>query len=129
MMMDSTRLNGQQARAIAFIVNAIRPDWDQAGIVAALGRARDMGDLATITVAAVRAATNPRNLTPAVIHMQGTHWAAAAGGGVSTNPLPHTVEPCPVHGLRPAHACPSCRSDFLALGKWPEGTKHHEAAA
>lgn len=125
MMMTTAPMNEQQARAVAFIVNAIRPDWDPAGIVAALGRARAMGGVAEVTIAAIRAATNPAAQTPAVIHMQGPHWSTT---GPTTSPPPPTVDACPVHDhIRPAHNCRCCRSEYLATGAWPAGTRHTQA--
>jgi hypothetical protein len=67
-----------QAVILASFIHSIRRDWDEAGIVKALGDARLMGDAFDLALAAVVAAREPRNRTPAVIAMQGPHWAHAA---------------------------------------------------
>lgn len=73
--MPST-INQGHIAALAFIVNAIRPDWDRRGIEAQLARLDPAVSLAAITHAAVVAAvTRPDQRTPAVIAMAGPHWA------------------------------------------------------
>lgn len=59
-----------------FIHGVVRPDWDEAGIVRALGAARGKGDAGTVAVAAIRAAQDRANRTPGVIPLTGPHWAA-----------------------------------------------------
>lgn len=66
-----------QAKEIARSVHAIRRDWDRPGIEDALGRARFLGDAATVAVAAHRAAAEASNRTPAVIALDGPHWRDA----------------------------------------------------
>lgn len=115
------KISQDQARALALVINGIRPDWDAAGIYTAIGRAKDMGDIAEVALAAIKAAQLETNRTPAVIAMQGPHWSSPS----ATVKL--TAESCPIHDVRPAHNCHCCRSEWLVSGSWPEGTLHHQA--
>lgn len=64
-----------ERRAIAYLANAVRPDWDQAGIESVLARLPPETSLADMAVAAiVAAATRHDQQTPAVIAMSGPHW-------------------------------------------------------
>ena len=61
--------------ALAYIVHDIRPDWDQAGILAVLQRHPDRTPLPDLAVAAIWAAcTRTDQKTPAVIGRTGSHW-------------------------------------------------------
>lgn len=73
----SAELTQPQADAIAILVSRLRPDWDVRGVMAALAKVRDR-DPFLAAVAAVRAAANPTNRTPAVIAMDGAHWLSPA---------------------------------------------------
>ena len=98
-------ITGRQADAIVELVAALRLDWDKRGIVAALQKARTISqDPTRLATAAIFAANNAANLTPAIIAMQGDHWKA----------LDPTYEPQPVradrcgdcHGIHtPASPC------------------------
>lgn len=73
----------QEASALAKFLELLRqrvpgPDWDKPGIEDALGRARGMAASPALAQAAIRAAENPANRTPAVIGMEGPHWVAAS---------------------------------------------------
>ena len=61
--------------ALARLVAHIRPSWGVPGIRKALGQCK--ADLCDVTVAAVRAAREESNRTPAVIPLAGPHWPAA----------------------------------------------------
>ena len=50
--------------------------WDRPGIEDALARARGMAPGPELAVAAIRAAANPGNRTPAIIALDGPHWRA-----------------------------------------------------
>ena len=67
----------KDAEHLTALLHAIRPTWDPQGILHALGDVAGR-DLATVVVAAVRAATNPQVKTPAVIAMPGPHWETTA---------------------------------------------------
>lgn len=110
--MMMTKLDQRQAQALAAFVNTLRPDWDAQGIYVALGKARDLGDPATVAVAAIRAAATPTNRTPAVIPMQGHHWTTTSSSptvGAGREPR------CDVYGHDgyPARNCAGCRADDL----------------
>jgi hypothetical protein len=79
-----------QQKALARLVHTIRGDWDVDGIMTALGDAREhgkAGDIRAICDAAVAAALDGRNRTPAIIPLAGPHWTRA-----STPPSPRKVD-------------------------------------
>ena len=95
----------EQHAALAYIVAAIRPDWDRRGIEAQLARLDPAVSLAAVTHAAVThaaivaAATRPDRRTPAVIAMAGPLWAGCLDERPSTRlatwePV-HPSEPLP----------------------------------
>lgn len=51
--------------------------WDLPGIDDALARARTKAPSPELAIAAIRAAQNPANRTPAVIGLDGAHWRAS----------------------------------------------------
>lgn len=75
-----------QADATATLVATLRPDWDHAGVMAALAIAKARGPAHEVATAAIRAAAVPSNRTPAVIALEGPHWnrptAPSAAGTV-----------------------------------------------
>ena len=96
-----------EAESIALAVHATRPDWDTAGIMAALAKVRDRGTPEQIRDVALTAARDARNHTPGVIALAGAHWDAAKARE------PRRTK-CPVHELE--LPCRSCRADALAAG-------------
>lgn len=62
-------------------------DWHKPGIENALGAARGRAPAPDLAIAAIRAASEPTNRTPAVIGMDGPHWREA-----SKPPRPLQVE-------------------------------------
>ena len=83
--------------AVAYIVAAIRPDWDRRCIEAQLARLVPAVSLAAVTHAAVvAAATRPDQRTPAVIAMAGPHWA-----GLDERPSTRLATWEPVHPGEP----------------------------
>ena len=76
--MAGERMTKEQAEVLAQFLHMVRPGWDVAGIVAALGKARDMGTALDLGIAAMVAAADTSNRTPAVVAMQGKHWAHPA---------------------------------------------------
>ena len=65
-------------RAIAYLVNAIRPEWDRPGVERVLNRIDT--DLPSLAHAAIAAASTRRDQrTPAVIAMTGPHWTNCTG--------------------------------------------------
>jgi len=76
-------MNFAAQKALAQLLHVIRDDWDVAGAMTALGNAREAGkadDLRAICDAAVAAALDGRNRTPAIIPLAGPHWTRAATG-------------------------------------------------
>lgn len=101
--------NDQRERAIGAIATlmcAIRDDWHIAGCVAALRRQPEL-PLAALTIAAMRYATDPANLTPA-------HLADLTNRAWDTDWHPA----CPNHPEQTrrstAGECASCRAERLA---------------
>ena len=69
----------KEAHTLAAFVALIRsrcggPEWHKAGIEDALGRARKVAPAPDLAIAAIRAAREPLNRTPAVIGLEGPHW-------------------------------------------------------
>lgn len=62
---------------LANLVHELRPDWDETGIASILRRVSDR-PLGTVVLAAVVAADQPTNRTPAVIAADGPHWRVGA---------------------------------------------------
>jgi hypothetical protein len=62
--------------AIANLIHQLRPEWDTTGIMSALVTARLRVGVtpADLAIAAVKAASNPSNRTPAIIPLDGDHW-------------------------------------------------------
>jgi len=83
-MMNERQMTGQQASALARLVCTIRPEWDEAGVLANLGK---LGEpLARATPRALAAALNPEAKTPAAIT-----WTPAPTAADSAHSLPPTT--------------------------------------
>lgn len=108
-------ITDDQARALCHLVTLLRPGWDIAGIRSALHKARTNASAHDLCVAAIRAAQNPSNRTPAVIAMGGPHWRT--GGGELARDLPVERCPQPGHTSYPAYNCSACRSEALQVDK------------
>lgn len=101
-------LSATQARALAALVHELRQDWDVTGILPPLHAARNRSTPAGVAIAAIRAASDPSNRTPAVIAHEGVHWRDAA---------PRADAPrckVPGHEHEFAHNCRSCVGDRMA---------------
>lgn len=101
------------AEKIAQDAHAARPEWDTAGIMAALLKVRDR-DPQHVRAAALHAARNPANRTPAVIALDGEHWTL-------TVPAPRRgpATKCKTHDLEESSEgiCRACRADRLVSGE------------
>lgn len=64
-----------EAQTLALLLSQMRPDWNPAGVLSLIKKNRDHHQFPALARAAVNAATNPNNRTPAVIFMPGSHWA------------------------------------------------------
>jgi len=71
--MNDQRTSQDDVRVIADWVHQIRPTWDQHGILAALAKRRG-AQPARLALAALAAAANLDNRTPAIIALDGSHW-------------------------------------------------------
>lgn len=97
----------QQARAVAFLLHEIRPDWGVASLLSLIGKHQPQ-DLGALTIAAVTKALEPTCQTPAPIFHPGPHWPVKARAAL---PKP---EPCPDHIGEAAHNCRCCHADVKA---------------
>lgn len=104
----SLHITQTEAQALAAFVARIRPDWDHPGIVAAIGKARDVGPAAAVGAALCRLAENGELRTPALLAEPGAHW----GGTTAATRRPPTL--CPDHPTARLHDCPECRAVTLA---------------
>lgn len=68
-----TRTETKDAHLIATWVRVIRPDWDTAGVIAALRKRADTNP-ARLALAALACAADRTNRYPNVIAMDGAHW-------------------------------------------------------
>lgn len=94
-------LTHKQATTLAAFLHELRGDWDRPGIIAELGKARAMAPASDLAIAAVRAASDPNNRTPAVIGMEGAHWR---GSAVAPKRTFVRAETCGICSL-PRNAC------------------------
>lgn len=102
-------LNHRQGVALARLLHELRADWDVEGVHRFVMIARDKGSGPEVAVAAIRAASNPHNRTPAVIPMDGEHWRTPVTAGRATTPRPRP--------LLPEERCRTCnRSEAECLG-------------
>ena len=94
-----------QGVAIATAVQQVRPEWDHAGILAALEKASTLGTPAEVAAAAFRLAGNLQVRTPGMLAQPGKHWRAPAEGGPTVSVV---VTRCGEHPEHPAARCPAC---------------------
>ncbi|MBM7480150.1 hypothetical protein ACFP63_08795 [Oerskovia jenensis] len=109
-----TRINREQAHALAALVAALRGDWDTPGVLKALSDARDRGDVFRLAHAALYAAETPTNRTPAVIALAGEHWARGRDVGTGDTRFDRCDVPGDAHRSYPKGRCGACRADELA---------------
>lgn len=110
------------AEAIALDAHATRPEWGVAGIMTALLSVRDR-DPQHVRDAALNAARNPANRTPAVIALDGEHWTLTAPAKRARK-----ATKCPKHDVEESSegVCRCCRADRLAAGEeYPIGPPGH----
>jgi hypothetical protein len=102
--------------AIAELLHHIRPDWDKPGILTHLDTARLRVGVtpATLAIAAIHAATNPTNRTPAVIPLDGEHWRNPAVTPHRNVAPPRRADWCPSHIGEYADNCRGCAADTKA---------------
>jgi hypothetical protein len=73
-MMTQIPITMTQAKTLAALLHELRPDWDERGLLAAIHGAKDRAGNFDLAIAAIRAAGQPTNRTPAIIGMEGPHW-------------------------------------------------------
>jgi hypothetical protein len=101
------QITEQQARALAFLLNEMRPDWPIESLMTHLGRNREVPSLGALVLAATTKALDPTCKTPEPIFRQGTHWPAEARDQLPRGPR------CAKH--RDFYVpCPSCAGDRKA---------------
>ena len=98
----------QQARALAYLLNQVRPDWPVPSLMALLEKNREVPSLGALTIAAVTKALEPSCKTPAPIWAPGPHWIAETRADQPPPPR------CPQHTSYYAHNCGGCRADRIA---------------
>jgi len=100
---------------LAAVIHAIRTDWDIKGIKTALMNAKDRGTPAEVAHAAIYAAQDPTNRTPAVIPLSGPHWSRGREL-TSTGAVPERNDArCERHDWERARGCRACRSEALEV--------------
>lgn len=106
----------QQAHHMAAFIRTMRPDWDPAGIAAAL-REHDDKSPQDVFNAAITAAGNDKARTPAAISWI-QFWRPSKKDGSSGDS--HHYQSCPVDGHSGwAENCPQCRSEEIAVQSVP----------
>lgn len=113
-----------QAQAIAAAVHAFREEWDVRGIMTALADLKDHDQPWIVAVAAITAAADPTNRTPAVIPLAGKHWTSARPEDHIPVVGPGKEPRCPDHEHELARNCRCCRAD--ALGGIPNPFRDDE---
>lgn len=97
----------QQARAIAYLLHEIRPDWGITSLETLI-RTNQPQPLGPLIIAATTKAMEATCKTPAPIFHPGPHWPAKAK---TTGPR---AEPCPTHIGESSHNCRCCAADRKA---------------
>jgi hypothetical protein len=99
-----------QANALVSVLAEIRPgDWKQPQLLKLLWEHRADHPFPTLTLAAVKAATNPAVKSPDVIFMPGSHWDAPTVAGQKLR-----APDCPDHIGKEAPNCAGCWADVKA---------------
>jgi len=95
MMIQEPQMTKHQGDLIVKFVKSLRPDWDEAGIRAALRNAYQISSSPTrLMCAAIFAAGTGTNLTPAVIGMRGPHWDSLDPNRSKEPPRPSRCPNC-----------------------------------
>lgn len=100
----------EEGTALAELLCIIRPSWNTRGVITKglVPLVSHPAPVEVIAWAAIRAAKDPNNLTPAVIPLNGPHW------NLSDRPTPPRLTPeheCPHHVGQWAATCRSCAVD------------------
>jgi len=106
-------ISPDEAEALAVLIHVARPEWEVKGIKTALWNAKDRGTPFEVIHAAIYAAEDLSNRTPAIIALAGPHWTRGRELG-SSNPVGPKCDQ-PGHEGKPAHNCPYCIADSKAI--------------
>src|SRR5690625_1238566 len=124
--------NQQETQRIAAVMHALRPEWRPNSLETFLARHHGNRSYADLLIAAVVVAMDERTKTPELLNQHGRWWVAAQQ--VFTAEATPTVGPgkeprCEVYGheFQAARTCAHCRTERLATGTWPTGTRHQQA--
>ena len=101
-----TTMTRVQAEALATFVTRVRPEWRQAGILAALEKAAPTADVYDVARALLNLAAEPSVLTPGLLPGPGPHWRKPDGQRIPRRG-DHNV-PCPDHD---GHTMPCTHRD------------------
>lgn len=105
-------ISREQGQAIATLMSALRPEWDQPGCLAAVGQLISR-DPANVAMAAVRLCATPEARTPgALTNPHGGHWTER----VTVSPVrypPKRGEDCRKHPGEWPDTCRGCAADDL----------------
>jgi len=105
-------MTSKQGHALAALIHELRETWGIPGILPVLKQVADRADAFDIALAALHAARDEKNRTPAVIALPGPHWTKGKALGEATS---STYARCPVigHTSYAAHNCGACAKDDL----------------
>lgn len=109
----SIELRPDEARAVAFLLNRIRPDWQIESTMKVLGQHKQVPSLAELTIAAVTKARQDSARTPATIFIEGDHWPKPTKMKLAPAPK------CEDHPTETAEHCHCCWAD-IRVGDRPE---------
>lgn len=102
----TARSRTQAEQALAVLINAIRPDWNTPGILAAI-RSKPGAPLDQLSAAAIYATTRRDQHTPHLIAEDDGNALDLLTGRLDVKPTPQPTRGCPYHHGQPKD-CPEC---------------------
>lgn len=103
-----------QAIPLAEFVHRMRPDWDTPGILANIGKVKQLNAW-EVAHALLRLAENPKAESPgALATTGGEHWRERAREGGTVRRPPKKADECRTHPGQWATHCGPCATDKLA---------------
>ena len=100
-------ITDQQARAVAYLLHELRPDWGVGSLLTLINKHPDV-ELGPLIIAGTTKAMERTCDTPGPIYHPGPHWPSKSRAAL---PRP---EPCPLHIGEMAHNCRCCAADRKA---------------
>jgi hypothetical protein len=121
-----------EIQRIAAAMNALRPDWRPSSLVTFLTKHHIGRSYRDLAIAGVVVASDPTTKTPHLLNGHGSWWVAAQAvmGSAAVIGVPAPGAPrCEVYGHEHEVAthCRACKLDAAETGRWPDGTRHHQA--